>query len=205
MVLAAPILTLMLSHINTVNTGVRMDFPSVDTKSRDHLCVHTTAAECDCKAFHTVTVGCWLKGDLPRVRLKSQSHISYKIFKRTIKPDFSFQQPSAWRACTSAGHTKARVKHAFSRRWWFISCFWEQNMILSVSCICWLGAAWHELCCCGRYVCISTRVLLGSLVNHFLLLSLTGSKLPLHGTSSMAEFESPPPKPPIVSACLGLQ
>lgn len=43
---------------NTVNTGVRMDFPSVDTKSRDHFCLHTAAAQCNCKAFHTVTVEC---------------------------------------------------------------------------------------------------------------------------------------------------
>lgn len=43
---------------NTVNTGVRVDFPSVDTESRDHLCLHTTAAECNCTAFHTVTVEC---------------------------------------------------------------------------------------------------------------------------------------------------
>lgn len=47
---------------NTVNTGVRMAFPSADTESRGHFCLHTAAAQCNCKAFHTVTVECWLKG-----------------------------------------------------------------------------------------------------------------------------------------------
>lgn len=76
--------------------------------------------------------------------------------------------------------------------------FWEQNTILSVSCICWLGAAWREPCCCGRCCLHFHKPAVESCLRALLTTSCYCSSQEVDG-HSMAQVQwqnlNPPPVP----------